>query len=200
MQRPHFPDADFLGSFPELAKLPELDGPVIAFAGRSNSGKSSLLSALCNRNNLARISSTPGKTRDLNAFKVSGAEYNERNLFLVDLPGFGYAKISHGERIRLRRIVDEFLAGCENLALIVIVLDARRKTGEEEENIVAYCRKVGMPFIMARTKWDKLNTKERNRAKADWKQAKLKPESQAISSTRKTGLLEMMQRFAELDL
>lgn len=160
--------------------------PVIAFAGRSNSGKSSLVSTLCNHKNLARVSATPGKTRLINYFLVAQKEQNP--FYIVDLPGFGYASMSLKARHKLRELIDNYLATCKEIVVIVLVLDARRKPDLEELNILAYCKHVQLPIIFARTKWDKLNVKEKNKAKAQWKKANMDSICIPVSSLTNNGI------------
>ncbi len=191
---PYFRGTQYIGSFPSIDDCPNTGViPQIAFTGRSNSGKSSLISALCDHRNLAKSSSAPGKTRTLNYFLVPDSNAPPHGLYLVDLPGYGFAKIPKNERSRLRAMVDRFLAEAQNMLLLVIVLDARRKLEEEEENIVRYCREFDQPFVFARTKWDKLNTKERGKALNDWKAAGLADVSIALSSVKKNaGIVKML--------
>jgi GTP-binding protein len=191
-----FRDAQYVASYPRLEDCPEAGQiPVVAVTGRSNSGKSSLISALCDHHNLARSSSAPGKTRALNYFFIPPHSAPPHGLYLVDLPGFGYAKISRTERRRLRAMVDRFLAGVQNMIMLVVVLDARRKLESEEESILAYCAQFDRPVVLARTKWDRLNTREKGMALNDWKARGLAGRSVAISSTKKTGLSELLSRL-----
>lgn len=178
-------NASFHGSYQATIKCPT-DGPVIAFTGRSNSGKSSLISTICNHKNLARISSTPGKTRLLNYFKISNQP--EELYYIVDMPGFGFAKMSKSGQKKLRIMVDSYLATCQDIILIVVVLDARREIGYEESNILKYCNELKMPVILARTKWDKLNSTEKNKKKNQWTKAGLAQISYPVSSLNFFGL------------
>ncbi len=189
-----FRATEYVGSYPRVEDCPDSTRiPVIAVTGRSNSGKSSLISALCDHHNLARSSSAPGKTRAINYFFVPPHSAPPHGLYLVDLPGYGFAKLSHAERRNLRAMVDRFLAEVENMVLMLLVLDARRKLEAEEESIVAYCREVERPLLLARTKWDRLNTKEKNLARKDWKQRGLAQVSYPVSSTKKTGISEILR-------
>ena len=188
-----FRATEYVGSYPRVEDCPDSSQiPVIAFTGRSNSGKSSLISALCDHHNLARSSSAPGKTRALNYFRVPPHSSPPNGLFLVDLPGYGFAKVSQTERRSLRAMVDRFLAEVENMALLVLVLDPRRKLEAEEENILAYCREFHRPVVLARTKWDRLNTKEKSEARKYWKECGLSAISIPVSSPKKTGISELL--------
>lgn len=193
-REPFFRRVAYTGSFPNLELAPEIDAPLVAFTGRSNSGKSSLISALCDHKNLARTSAAPGKTRALNYFRVPEEAEPPHGLWLVDLPGYGYAKVSKTERAALRKLVDSFLAQAP-VELLILVLDARRKLETEEESIVAFCRETERPILFARSKWDKLNAKEKKEARASWKAAGLSAESVPVSSTDGDGLQEVLQRI-----
>ncbi|MEQ9366827.1 MAG: ribosome biogenesis GTP-binding protein YihA/YsxC, partial [Leptospirales bacterium] len=189
-----FRAAEYVGSYPRVEDCPDSGRiPVIAVTGRSNSGKSSLISALCDHHNLARSSSAPGKTRAINYFRVPSNSAPPHGLYLVDLPGYGFAKLSRTERRTLRGMVDRFLADVENMSLLVLVLDARRKLESEEESILAFCAEIGRPLVLARTKWDRLNAKEKTVARKDWKERKLSAISFPISSTKKTGISELLR-------
>ncbi|MCR9140696.1 MAG: ribosome biogenesis GTP-binding protein YihA/YsxC [bacterium] len=189
-----FRATEYVGSYPRIEDCPDSSLiPVIAVTGRSNSGKSSLISAMCDHHNLARASGAPGKTRALNYFRVPQHSAPPHGLYLVDLPGYGFAKVSRGERRALRAMVDRFLAEVENMVVLVLVLDAKRKLESEEESIVAFCRQFGRPLILARTKWDRLNAKEKNVARKDWKERGLSEITLPVSSTKKTGIGELLK-------
>lgn len=184
---PFLRGVEYVGSFARFAdcSAEQRSRPLIAFAGRSNAGKSSLISAICDHQNLAKVSRTAGKTRTLNFFSVRDGGLD---FFLVDLPGFGYANASHGERERMRKLVDDFLLHAENVALFVQVVDARRTLSREERNIVRFCDEMNRELIMARTKWDKLNNKERQAARKGWRQDGLEERSIPVSSPNRVGL------------
>lgn len=189
-----FRATEYVGSYPRVEDCPDSSQiPVIAVTGRSNSGKSSLISAMCDHHNLARSSSAPGKTRALNYFRVPAHSVPPHGLYLVDLPGYGFAKVSHSERRALRAMVDRFLAEVENMTLLVLVLDARRKLETEEKSIVSYCQEIARPLVLARTKWDRLNAKEKREARKYWKEEQLSDFSLPISSTKKTGVSELLK-------
>lgn len=186
----------FKGSFPDINDCPSsADIPLVAFTGRSNSGKSSLLSALCNHRNLAKVSSTAGKTRLLNYFYVPSGVAPGPGIFLVDMPGFGYANLPKREIESLRAMSDRFFIHAINLILIILILDARRDPDEEEYNIIKFCREEKKEIIFARTKWDTLNAAERSRKKKRWSEQSLSDITMTVSSTKKTGLTEMLQKI-----
>ena len=184
-----FRAVEFVGSFPDIKSCPDSERiPLVAFTGRSNSGKSSLLSAICDHHNLAKVSRTAGKTRLLNYFKVPPFSNFPDGLYLVDMPGYGFAQISHGEKKRLRIMVDDFLLKAVNLDLIIVVLDARRSPGAEELGIIKYCQETNKTILMARTKWDRMNMKARTGAQKSWRNQGIGDICCPVSSPQKKGL------------
>ena len=127
--------------------------PDIVFSGRSNVGKSSLINKLCNRKSLARVSSKPGKTATINFF--DGGSFN-----LVDLPGYGYAKVSKTEKLRWAELVEGYFAAGRNIALAVQIVDMRHKPSADDMDMIRYLSDSGTPFIVVCTKADKLNKTE----------------------------------------
>jgi len=130
---------------------PETTLPEIAFAGRSNVGKSSLLNSLVRRKAFARVSRTPGRTREINFFEVNG------RFVLVDLPGYGYAQISKTRRAEWRPLIEGYLRGSANLRGVVLLLDIRRDPSEDDLRMLDFLGEVGTPTIVAITKVDKLS-------------------------------------------
>lgn len=141
---------EFVGSFPD--PLVRLDPPLpeIAFIGRSNVGKSSLLNALVGRPGLARVSGTPGKTTLLNAFRLPG-------FYLVDLPGYGFARAGKAARAGYRRLVTGYLGRRPSLAGVVWLLDVRRDPSKDDLEIQRLLVESGRPVLAALTKGDKLS-------------------------------------------
>jgi GTP-binding protein len=132
--------------------------PEVAFLGRSNSGKSSLLNALVGRRELARISATPGKTRAIHFYRIereAGAR-GARRLLLVDLPGYGYARVSKSERAGWRALVEGYLDGRAPLRAAVLLQDVRRDVSDEERDLIAWLDARRIPTLVALTKCDKL--------------------------------------------
>lgn len=125
----------------------------VVLAGRSNVGKSSLINRLINRKNLARTSSGPGKTRTVNFYRIN------REWYFVDLPGYGYAKVSHSEREGFRKMVDEYLA-CDRRRVIWQIVDARHKPSPLDIQMLDYLRATGLPYRVVATKMDKLSKNE----------------------------------------
>lgn len=142
-------EIEFVGSFPDpLVRLsPPL--PEVAFIGRSNVGKSSLLNALVGRKNLARVSATPGKTTLLNAYRLA-------RFYLVDLPGYGFARASKGERAGYRRLIDRFLRERETLSGVAWLLDVRHEPSKGDREIQELLIESGRPVLAVLTKADKL--------------------------------------------
>ncbi len=159
--------AELIASAPRVEVLPESGLPEIAFLGRSNVGKSSLLNALARRKKLARTSGTPGKTREIVLFRL---ETDAGALAFVDLPGYGFAQVSRRERAGWQRLVEDYLAKREALRLAILLQDLRRDWSEDESLLLAWLAEQNVPGRIALTKVDKLKPmkrKERIRALAD---------------------------------
>ena len=178
-------DARFLLSSPNAAGLPNDDDPEVAIAGRSNCGKSSLINALTGRKGLARTSSTPGRTRELVLFSFSLAGANVR---LVDLPGYGYAKVSRAERALWGEVVPRYVESRQQLKLMLLLCDIRRSPAEEEHDLVAWCAARGLACRLVLTKGDKLNKSQRFAAAAKARRELGTPDDVlVISSLKKEG-------------
>lgn len=131
------------------AQLPDSDETEIAFAGRSNVGKSSLLNKLFNRKSLARVSSVPGKTITVNFYDVDGIKF-------VDLPGYGYAKISKVEKKRFAELMEGYFQSGRNLRLVVQLVDMRHAPSADDLGMIAFLQQMEIPFVLVLTKADKL--------------------------------------------
>jgi GTP-binding protein len=140
----------FVGSAASQEQFPRDGLPEVAFLGRSNVGKSSLLNALAGTKGLARVSSTPGRTRLVNFFRVG------EELLLADLPGYGYARVPEAMRQDWERLVTCYLEGREALALAVFLVDARHDPSDGDETLRSYLDQSGLPYVVAATKVDKL--------------------------------------------
>lgn len=147
--------AEFETSFGTTSQLPSDRKVEIAFAGRSNVGKSSLLNKLFNRKNLARVSSVPGKTATINFYKVDTVRF-------VDLPGYGYAKVSKGDKRRWAFLLETYFNTGRDIRLVVLLVDIRRPPTEDDMLMVNFLKEKGYEFIVVLTKKDKLNKTEFN--------------------------------------
>lgn len=151
----------FLMGAVSLETLPAADRPEIAFAGRSNVGKSSLVNALTGRKTLARTSNTPGRTQELNFFEMGGAM--EAPAYLVDLPGYGYAKIERKKVHAWTRLVKDYLRGRPNLRRIMLLIDSRHGLKENDREIMSMLDEAAVNYQLVLTKLDKLKVAERDK-------------------------------------
>lgn len=144
----------FIKSVTQLDQRPKPFMPEIAVIGRSNVGKSSLINTLFNRKNLAKISSTPGKTRLINYFSI------DSRLYFVDLPGYGYAKLSRKLRQEWQRDVEAYLKNNQHLRLVFLLLDSRHEIMENDKMMVEWLEYYDIPFILILTKSDKISNNQ----------------------------------------
>jgi len=144
-------NATFVGAASEPGRFPAPTFPEVAFAGRSNVGKSSAINRLVGRRGLARTSSTPGRTQQLNFFAI------DDKLVLVDLPGYGYAKVSHAARAAWRPLVESYLSARGALVGVILIVDVRRGLEEEEHQLLDFLAALAIPALVIATKIDKLN-------------------------------------------
>ena len=153
--------AEFITSAVKPAQYPDARLPEVAFAGRSNVGKSSLINTLVNRKRLVKTSSTPGRTQLINFFAVND------DLFLVDLPGYGYAKVPAAVRRKWGPMIETYLKGRPTLAAVVLIMDIRRVPGVEEQNFIDWLKLYQRPPVLVLTKADKLSkTKQKKQLQA----------------------------------
>lgn len=143
-------NARFLRSAVKREDFPRDTLPQIVFAGRSNVGKSSVINRLLNRKNFARVGAEPGKTTHINFFCVDDA------LYLVDLPGYGFARVSKAERDRWGRLIEGYFADADHVALGVMIVDARHAPTEDDRAMAEWFRRSGRPWLVAANKIDKL--------------------------------------------
>lgn len=149
----NFAKANFDRAFGLSTQLPPSDRQEIVFAGRSNVGKSSLLNKLFGRKNLARVSSVPGKTITVNFYDVDGYRF-------VDLPGYGYAKISKAEKARFAELMEGYFTSGRNISLAVLLIDMRRAPTADDYTMLEFLNTNSIEYIVVLTKSDKLNRTE----------------------------------------
>ncbi|MDX1936904.1 MAG: ribosome biogenesis GTP-binding protein YihA/YsxC [Flavihumibacter sp.] len=155
--------ASYLISSPEFAQCPVADRPEYAFIGRSNVGKSSLINMLCNNQKLAKTSASPGKTQLINHFEISSVKDNAANnalatkWYLVDLPGYGYAKVSQRDRRRWEQMIENYLRKRENLSYVFVLIDSRHEPQKIDLDFINQLGSWQIPFALIFTKADKEN-------------------------------------------
>ncbi|MDD7338517.1 MAG: ribosome biogenesis GTP-binding protein YihA/YsxC [Ruminococcus sp.] len=159
----NFNNAKFETSYGVSAQLPPAENIEIAFAGRSNVGKSSLLNRLFNRKSLARVSSVPGKTVTINFYDCDGIK-------MVDLPGYGYAKVSHDEKRRWSELMESYFKSGRKIKLVVQLTDMRHSVTQQDIDMMRFLKSNEYPFIVVMTKCDKLNKTEYARRMQEIKQ------------------------------
>ena len=190
-------ECDFVMGVRTEADLPKAELPEVAFAGRSNVGKSSLLNALTNRNSLARTSNTPGRTREVNFFRLGG------ELMLVDLPGYGYAKAGKEEIARWNQLIDDYLRGRANLRRVCLLIDARRGIGAPDRKVMELLDKAAVVYQVVLTKVDKekagaLAKIEQTAAAEIARHGAAYPEILATSASKRLGLEQARASIAAL--
>ena len=153
--------ADYIASAVKISQYPEEILPEIAFIGRSNVGKSSLINSLCNRKNLARISQTPGKTQTINFYKATLKTQELKNFYLVDLPGYGYAKTSKTNRGIWAKFIDEYFTKSPNIKFVCQLVDMRHAPMDSDLQMFQNILEKNLPVLIVATKSDKLSKNER---------------------------------------
>ena len=190
--------AVFIKSAVKPKDFPPTDLPEVAFVGRSNVGKSSLINVLANRKGLVRTSSTPGRTQLINFFDINGT------LTLVDLPGYGYAKAPPELRKQWGPMIETYLASRENLRAVVLILDIRRIPSEGDLDMLGWLERYNIPPVIVLTKCDKLSKNERAKQTALISAAIKRDKSlllpfSALSKDGRDGIWTEIRRLLELD-
>jgi GTP-binding protein len=193
---------DFIFASVKSSDLPPIGPPEIAFAGRSNVGKSSLLNALTGRKALARVSNTPGRTQQLNFFAI-GAEPGDEPLRLVDMPGYGYAAVGKEKVASWTRLMEEFLRGRASLARVFVLIDSRRGVKEMDETMLDLLDRAAVSYQIVLTKRDELKVSERDASVAAVEAALAKrpaafPRLAITSSRTGEGVAELRAGIAQL--
>ena len=148
--------AEFYASYGKFTQIPPPESTEIAFAGHSNVGKSTLINKLFNRKNLARVSSVPGKTATINFYRLE-------DIYFVDLPGYGYAKVSKAEKERWSGLIEGYLNSDRDMRLVFMLVDMRHAPTKDDVQMIDYLIDTETPFVIVLTKADKLKKTERER-------------------------------------
>lgn len=191
-------DATFIISNTDVAKCPPEKIPEYAFIGRSNVGKSSLINMLMERKDLAKISGTPGKTQLINHFKINN------NWFLVDLPGYGYAKVSKKKRAGFQRFIEDYFMQREQLVCTFVLIDSRHDPQKIDLDFMKFLGEQQIPFCIVFTKIDKLGSSMLHKKITSYKKKLLAfweivPPSFITSSSNKTGRTEFLAYISEVN-
>lgn len=157
----NFNKAEFILSATVPAQFVHDGLPQVAFAGRSNVGKSSVINRVVNRKNFARVGASPGKTTQINYFKIDG------RLYLVDLPGYGYAKREQKEKKRWAELMDGYFNSGRDIALVVQLIDMRHAPSQDDMTMLNFLKEMNIPFVIVLTKSDKLNKTETEKRRTE---------------------------------
>lgn len=189
----NFHNASFKAAYGTSKQLPASTLPEVSFAGRSNVGKSSLLNKLMYRKALAKVSSTPGKTATINFYDVDGYDF-------VDLPGYGYAKVSKSELGRWSELIEGYFNQDRRFALVVSLIDIRHDPSALDRQMVGFLIEAELPFAIALTKADKLSKQQMNRQRAAITRTLELPEGTPVvttSSEKGIGIDELRSLISE---
>ncbi|CAI8284190.1 MAG: putative GTP-binding protein EngB [Bacteroidetes bacterium MED-G17] len=185
-------------SFSKLGQMPDERIPELAFIGRSNVGKSSLINFICNNKKLAQTSSKPGKTKLINRYLI------ENQFYLVDLPGYGYAKVSMRSRLKFDEMITEYLLDRKSLFLTFLLLDLSIDPQPIDFEFIRWCGENGIPFVIVFTKIDKVKSKDIEKKIADFELSLSQdnwdeiPEYLLSSSTSKEGKESFLAYLSEI--
>ena len=173
--------ARYEASYGTIAQLPKPTTPEVSFVGRSNVGKSSLLNRLLGRKQLARVSSVPGKTANINFFDVDGVKF-------VDLPGYGYAKVSHTEKQRWADLIGGYFEQERSFNLVISLVDIRHEAQKLDLQMIDFLTEAELPFVVALTKADKITRNKQSQAAAALRSSFGLAQEQIIITSSETGL------------
>ena len=199
MNNTYFNNAKFIGSYPSTEDLPVDQGSEIAFCGRSNCGKSSILNALTNNKKLAKTSKTPGRTQSINVFEIK----SNSDFKIIDLPGYGYAKVSKKMRASWGQEIEKYLMTRQCLNALCIIMDIRHPFKEDDESLIDWCESNDLPMILLLNKADKLSKSQiaKTVLNATKELNKLSTEHFVIpvSATKKTGINLLLEKINEMN-
>ena len=210
----HIKQAVYIISSPEFEKCPVADKPEYAFIGRSNVGKSSLINMLCNNDKLAKTSGSPGKTQLINHFEITSvsdldAHQNKKEIIykwnLVDLPGYGFAKVSMRSRRRWEQMIENYLRKRENLTMVFVLIDARHSPQKIDLEFLENLKTWQIPFSLVFTKSDKENQRTVSKNVKDFLEAMRKtwqflPQHFVTSAVKKTGKTKILDLIHETNV
>ena len=193
-------EAKFAGSCTRVSQKPSRRLPEVAFIGRSNVGKSSLINMLCGNRKLAKTSSTPGKTKLINHFIINDSWY------LVDLPGYGFAKISQKGREELRKMINDYIEKSEEMVVLFVLIDSRHDITKIDREFLAGLGENGVPFAIIFTKGDKLGPnalkaqieRDKEILSEDWEEMPPMFASSAETGAGKEDILDYIQQYINL--
>lgn len=192
-------DVSFLKSSQQFKQCPSPDRPEYAFIGRSNVGKSSLINMLVGRNKLAKVSGRPGKTQLINHFEVNQGEW-----YLVDLPGYGYAKVSKSQRQEFQSLITDYVERRKNLVNLFVLVDARHEPQKIDLAFMEWLGETGIPFSIVFTKIDKLSSSKLQKSLMTYRKVMLleweeMPMSFRSSATSGVGREEILGYISNLN-
>lgn len=201
--------AVYIISSPDFEKCPKADKPEFAFIGRSNVGKSSLINMLCNNEKLAKTSSSPGKTQLINHFEITSDTAEGKNIitaqwYLVDLPGYGFAKVSISSRRRWEQMIENYLRKRENLTMVFVLIDSRHSPQKIDLEFLEQLKKWQIPLSLIFTKSDKENQRIVSKNVKDFLEAMKKtwqflPQHFVTSAIKKTGRDKILNYIDEVN-
>ena len=198
MNNTYFNNAKFIGSYPSTEDLPVDQGSEIAFCGRSNCGKSSILNALTNNKKLAKTSKTPGRTQSINVFEIK----SNSDFKIIDLPGYGYARVSKKMRASWGQEIEKYLMTRQCLNALCIIMDIRHPFKEDDESLIDWCESKDLPMILLLNKADKLSKSQIAKTVLNVTKElhKLSTEHFVIplAATKKTGINLVFEKINEM--